>query len=124
METTSTSTTKTKKKIFVFCNNKNCNSLDDWHNIAAVSEDGDYLAGHICSNHYYAYSDMGFTSEWKHDIYNKALGEGNWKLEWVTQKDFEKHDGFALAMKRALDKSEKEKETIESVGPGLMEDKP
>ena len=60
-------------KIFVFCNN--CS--DEWHKFTALSEDGVFLAGHICSHHGYAPHDMGVQDGgWKRDIYAKHFPQG------------------------------------------------
>ena len=35
--------------------------------------------------------DLGITSDWKHDVYNKIYGEGNWVLEWVPTEQVKNH---------------------------------
>jgi hypothetical protein len=67
-----------KPTIFVFCNS----CAPEWHSIVALAEDGTGLAGHACSSHGFALHDMGLTSNWKHDKYDKHYPDG-WKLEWV-----------------------------------------
>jgi len=56
---------------------------DGWYNAMAMADDGHVLAGHICSSVAYMSHDLGITSNWKHENYNKHFGEGNWRLEWV-----------------------------------------
>ena len=87
------------KKIFVFCNQKNCDGSGDWHNMVAIAEDGTCLAGHVCSNHGWAWNDMGFTSDWKRDRYDKHYPDG-WELEWVENTNLETHAGIQLAFER------------------------
>lgn len=67
-----------KSKIFVFCNG----CMPGWHNIEALTEDGCFIAGHICSDHGFASNDMGFTGDWKHKSYNRHYPDG-WELLWV-----------------------------------------
>lgn len=62
-------------KIFIFCNS----CAPQWHHATSLSEDGVFLAGHICSDHLYIPHDMGMTSNWKHETYNKYAPEG-WEL--------------------------------------------
>lgn len=60
-------------KIFVFCNGCSPN----WHSFSALSEDGEFLSGHICSSHGFAYHDMGVDEDgWKRDIYAKRYPAG------------------------------------------------
>lgn len=70
----------TKHKIYCFCNNK---TITDWNEIIAIADDGHCLAGHICSHPCYFKHDIGITSNWQHDKYNKHFGEGNWELVWL-----------------------------------------
>lgn len=62
----------------------------------ALGEDGRCVAGHICSHEGYMRHDLGMDgSTWKHEQYDKAYGEGAWKLEWVD--DPRTHDGVEKA---------------------------
>lgn len=62
-----------KPKIFVFCNS----CAPDWHSFQAMSEDGCFIAGHLCSHHAYAARDMGIDPDgWKHEIYEKHYPDG------------------------------------------------
>lgn len=54
----------------------------------AVSEEGVVLAGHVSSTIEWLKHDLGCKSGYgdtifKHNIYNKKYGEGNWTIEWV-----------------------------------------
>lgn len=62
-----------KPKIFVFCNR--CS--EGWHSFSALTEDGCFVAGHVCSHHLFAYNDMGVNPDgWKHEIYRKHYPDG------------------------------------------------
>ena len=49
----------------------------------ALADDGHVVAEHLCSNEFYMAHDLGITSDWKHEEYNKHFGEGNWTLIWI-----------------------------------------
>ena len=87
-----------KKKIFCFNNGGVYGML----HAVAMCEDGHPLAEHACSHEYYMPHDLGITSDWKHDRYNKHCGEGNWELEWVQNP--RTHEGLqkAIALNKAL----------------------
>lgn len=59
--------------IYVFCNG--CLG-SDWHNAAALSDEGLFLEGHVCSSHAWIPHDMGETSLWKHETYRAAYPDG------------------------------------------------
>jgi hypothetical protein len=63
-----------------------------------ISADGDVIAGHFSSNSTWARHDMGADgrSDWKHDIYDKKYGAGNWEIEWVENPD--EHPGLMAAI--------------------------
>lgn len=83
-----------KTTIFVFINGPfGGNDLS----IAAVCEDGHWLAGHICSAEGFIRHDMGFTSKWKHDDYNSHCGEGGWELEYVRAEQIDGHERLQRA---------------------------
>jgi len=67
-----------KKKIYVFCNT--LPNDRKWYSMVAICEDGHHLAGHICSHPCFMEHDMGITSDWKHDAYDKHCGKSNWEL--------------------------------------------
>jgi len=71
-----------KHKIYCFNNSV---GKTDWNHVLAVADDGHCLAGHICSHEYYFKHDIGITSNWQHDKYNKHFGEGNWELVWLDE---------------------------------------
>lgn len=50
----------------------------------ALAEDGDNLASHLCSGQHHVRHDMGITSDWKHETYNKKYPEG-YELVWVGE---------------------------------------
>ena len=52
-------------------------------NALALADDGHVVAEHLCSNEFYMAHDLGITSDWKHEEYNKHFGEGNWTLIWI-----------------------------------------
>lgn len=83
-------------KIFVFCNNKGCTGRGDWHNMAAIGEDGRWLAGHVCSSHGWAHHDMGISEDgWKRDVYAAVYPDG-FTVEWVENPGA--HEGLKAAL--------------------------
>lgn len=66
----------------------------------ALAEDGAGLASHLSSNVEYSKHDLGLTSDWKHDVYQKHFPDG-YELEWVDNPDT--HAGWqaALALNQA-----------------------
>jgi len=84
-----------KPKIYVFVNTVYENRSDVIPQ--ALAEDGTALASHFCSSVGFAKHDMGITSDWKHDIYQKHYPDG-YELEWVDNPN--SHEGIALACKR------------------------
>lgn len=72
-----------KKKIYVFSNGGN----DLGMLAVAVAEDGKQLAGHICSNESFIEHDLGVTSKWHHESYDKHYGKGNWELVYLKPGD-------------------------------------
>ena len=69
-----------RHKIYIFSNGGEAG----WMSAVAIADDGHCLAQHICSHEGFMAHDMGITSNWKHENYNKHFGEGNWELEWVS----------------------------------------
>lgn len=80
-----------KHKIYIFNNG----GSPGWYSAMAIADDGHCLAQHICSSEGFMPHDMGITSNWKHENYNKHFGEGNWELEWVP--DPRNHAGLDAA---------------------------
>lgn len=96
-----------KRKIFCFNNG----GSDDWWHAAALSEDGHFLAGHVCSNEGFMRHDLGMDgSNWKQEHYDAHFGAGNWELEWVPTdmvKD-RSHKGMEAAYRLHLELAKKE----------------
>jgi len=80
-----------KHKIYAFCNG----GSRGWFPILAMAEDGNTLAGHICSSSGFFHHDIGITSTWQHDKYNAHYGAGNWEIEWVDNP--KNHEGLQAA---------------------------
>lgn len=78
--------------IFVFCNG---GAGTDMVSMTALSEDGEFLAGHLCSSERWGWHDMGFSSEWKHEHYAARYPDG-FVLVWVPG-DPRKHAGVMSA---------------------------
>lgn len=70
-------------RIFAFVNGK-WGSQD--YSVTALSEDGHFLAGHICSLPAWGPHDMGANgaSDWKHDVYAKHYPDG-FEVVWVDE---------------------------------------
>ena len=65
----------------------------------ALGEDGAGLASHLSSSEGFSRHDMGLTSDWKHDIYNKHYPDG-FELEWIELDQLESHPGYQAALAR------------------------
>lgn len=85
-----------KHKIFIFNNG----GSRQWYEAAALADDGVFVAGHVCSGPGWMPHDMGITSDWKHEDYDKHFGAGNWELEWVD--DPRNHEGVKAAYEKHL----------------------
>ena len=87
-------------RIYVFCNRH----APQWHSFVALAEDGTVLAGHVCSEHYFAPGDMGITEESdKRDAYAAHYPNG-YELEYVeatSRADTIAHRGLFAALARA-----------------------
>lgn len=79
-------------RIFVFCNG---GAGTDMVSMTALSQDGEFLAGHLCSSESWGWHDMGFSSEWKHERYAARYPNG-FALVWVPG-DPRKHSGVMAA---------------------------
>lgn len=77
---------------------------DGWWNMVALSEDGEFLAGHVCSHPSFGPHDMGLVGEWKHDRYNERYPDG-FELVWWPGKPGDNADIMA-AHQRHLDAGE------------------
>lgn len=65
----------------------------------ALSEDGCFLASHVCSHPSFGPHDMGVTSDWKHKSYKRHYPDG-YEVVWV--EDAKTHEGVDAAHKRHL----------------------
>jgi hypothetical protein len=81
-------------KIFVFVNG----GAPGFLNVMSIGDDGQVCANHICSHEGFIPHDMGFTSDWKHDHYNRYYPDG-WELEFVptSQVSARSHEGLESA---------------------------
>lgn len=99
-----------KPKIYVWCNS--CSPecpVSFLHSIMAMTEDGTYIAGHVCSSHGFIHHDMGFTGDWKHDHYDEHYPDG-WELEFVESADVKSHKGVQKAYELNQQKGREAKE--------------
>lgn len=60
-----------------------------------ICEDGTGICSHFSSSIHFSKHDMGLTSNWKHDFYNKYCPDG-YELEWVDDPD--NHAGWDAAV--------------------------
>lgn len=67
-------------KIFVFCNS----SSPGWVSMSALTEDGEFIAGHACSELGWGPHDMGMVGDWKHEHYRERYPDG-FELVWVPK---------------------------------------
>lgn len=67
-----------KPKIYGFVNG----GSPGWYSVEAISEDGVFLAGHVCSHPGFGPHDIGVTSDWKHDTYAKYYPDG-FEVVWI-----------------------------------------
>lgn len=77
-----TVTQANKPKIYAFING----GSPGWYSAVAVAEDGEVLAGHVCSHSSFGPHDMGATSEWKHESYREKYPEG-FEVVWFDAND-------------------------------------
>lgn len=84
-----------KKKIYGFNNG----GSPGWMVAAAIGEDGVFLASHVCSSEGFMPHDLGVTSNWKHEIYDKHFGAGKWEIEFIPYSEVENHEGLQSALK-------------------------
>lgn len=95
-----------KKKIFCFNNG----GSPGWLDAVAIAEDGNIVAGHICSAEGFMKHDLGFTSNWKHENYDAHYGTEGWELEWVETGTLDSHAGLQEALRLNKLLAEKEGE--------------
>lgn len=86
-----------KPKIFAFINSETSGFL----HVVALAEDGNCLSGHASSNVSFAKHDIGLTSDWKHENYDRHYPDG-WDLEWVDDplEEIKTNEKLKLAFKR------------------------
>jgi hypothetical protein len=83
-----------KPAIYCFLNG----GSPEWWNVSAVAEDGEGLAGHVCSSPVFFKHDLGLTSDWKHDKYREKYPEG-YRLVWVERDDLVNRTAAPEALK-------------------------
>jgi len=69
----------------------------------ALAEDGECIANHLSSGVNWSKHDMGLTSDWKHEDYEKKYPDG-YELEWIDYGDLDTHVGYqkAYALNQAM----------------------
>lgn len=67
----------------------------------ALTEDGYCLAEHLSSNIGFAKHDLGLTSDWQHERYQKHAPDG-FELVWIDEPRTDPRWQDALAKNRAL----------------------
>lgn len=60
-----------------------------WYVVEALSEDGDFLAQHVCSTPAYGPHDIGVVGTLQHEKYEKAYPEG-FEVIWIDDVDDER----------------------------------
>lgn len=95
----------------IYCFNNGGSS--GWYQAVAIAEDGTCVAGHTCSHECYMPHDLGITSDWKHDEYDKHYGAGNWELEWVA--DPSTHGGLQAAFRLNEQLEQKDQEANKTI---------
>jgi hypothetical protein len=53
-----------------------------WYNVTALTEDGEFLTGHVCSHPSFGPHDMGVVGGWKHEIYQDRY-PGGYVVIWI-----------------------------------------
>lgn len=107
-----------KPKIYVWCNS----CAHEWHVFMALSEDGVALAGHVCSDHGFAYHDMGIDEDgWKRDVYAAHYPDG-FEVELIERESVMTHPGLAAAL--AANKARMEKSTASDQPTAESRDQP
>jgi hypothetical protein len=87
--------------IYVFCSG----GQDDWWTMNALSEDGELVAAHVCSDPSFGPLDMGIASDRKHELYTARYPKG-FELVWLD--DPSKDVGFQAARLKLLAKRRSE----------------
>jgi len=73
-----------------------------WYEGGILSEDGDILGGHFCSDEIYMPHDLGIldgTRPDRHEAFRKYYPDG-YRMEFVSKKDIPSHPEFNAAVER------------------------
>ena len=62
----------------------------------ALAENGYCLASHLSSSVEFSRHDMGYESNWKHDLYDRYYPDG-YELVWIDESDLDNHEGWKKA---------------------------
>ena len=89
-------------KIFCFVNS---GMGTDWQHVMAMAEDGTVLAGHVSSSLMFAQHDIGYTSNWHHEVYKAHYPDG-YELVWVT------HPQHNTGLREAYSKNQQLRHTV------------
>ncbi|TXH52572.1 MAG: hypothetical protein E6Q97_15625 [Desulfurellales bacterium] len=85
-----------KPKIYVFVNSGfRTNNLS----VYAMAEDGEILAGHVCSHVGFIPGDMGLNSNNKHEFYMGKYPDG-FELKYLNELEAMTDPGFREAIKK------------------------
>lgn len=85
-----------KPKIYVFVNS---GFRTDCLSVYAMAEDGEILAGHVCSHVGFIPGDMGLNSKNKHEFYMGKYPEG-FELKYLDELGAMTEPGFREAIKK------------------------
>lgn len=103
----------TKGKIYCFINGGSYG----WFDVQALSEEGHFITGHISSTVDFAKHDIGLTSNWKHELYEKYYPDG-YGLLWVDDPENNEELNEAYRKHCAFTKEEYKKTYNERLGEG------
>ena len=92
-----------KPKIYGFVNG----GSPGWFIVESISEDGMFLAQHVCSHPGYGPHDIGVTSDWKHDTYAKYYPDG-FEVVWIEDAKTDPAIKAAYAKHVAMSKEQAE----------------
>lgn len=67
----------------------------------ALAEDGICIASHLSSNVYFSKHDLGLTSNWNHENYDKHYPKG-YELIWVEQPEDDSRWQAAMVLNQKL----------------------
>jgi hypothetical protein len=69
----------------------------------ALSEHGDGICQHLSSSIEWAKHDMGLTSNWKHDIYDKWFPDG-YELVWIDNPETDPRWQEVIELNKLIEK--------------------